>query len=375
MSDIYLRASDGFVRMSEAPYDAEAVLQQLIASHPELLAGDEDGQHGPWRLIRREATVMDGPYGAGRWWLDHLFVDRDGVLTLVEVKQSGNPEIRREVVGQMLEYAANAAHWTAEELRGWFDATCAQRGADPDVAIEPLLEEDETVDGFWARVRSNQAAGRLRLVFVADAVPPELRRIVEFLNAQMRETEVIAIEVKQYVDEASMQQTIVPRVLGRTEASRAAKGQADPGRSWDRRSLLEELRVKRGPAERDAAQRIIAWAERRPDLTLSYGTGRKDGSVTPGRYGDRYLFPFALFSYGRVTINFQPMSARPPFDDVAARERLRGLLNAIPGVEIEAGALGRRPSLRLEALTSESALDSFLQTMDWAFGLPLPEPE
>jgi hypothetical protein len=40
----------------------------------------------------------------------------------------------------------------------------------------------------------------------------------------MRETEVIAIEVKQYVDADGTRQTIVPSVVGRTEAARAAKG-------------------------------------------------------------------------------------------------------------------------------------------------------
>ena len=61
-------------------------------------------------------------------------------------------------------------------------------------------------------------------MFVADEIAPELRSIVEFLNRQMTETEVLAIEVKQYVDTEGERQTIVPRVVGQTEAARAAKG-------------------------------------------------------------------------------------------------------------------------------------------------------
>lgn len=40
----------------------------------------------------------------------------------------------------------------------------------------------------------------------------------------MSETDVLAIEVKQYVDANQQHQTIVPQVVGRTEAARAAKG-------------------------------------------------------------------------------------------------------------------------------------------------------
>jgi hypothetical protein len=47
----------------------------------------------------------------------------------------------------------------------------------------------------------------MRLVFVADVIPPTLRAIVEFLNEQMTDCEVIAIEIKQYLDPDSYIQT------------------------------------------------------------------------------------------------------------------------------------------------------------------------
>ena len=52
----------------------------------------------------------------------------------------------------------------------------------------------------------------IRLVFVAGMIPPELRRIVEFLNEQMDSAEVIALEVGQFVGQGL--QTLVPRLIG-----------------------------------------------------------------------------------------------------------------------------------------------------------------
>lgn len=201
------------------------MLQALLAEHPEILAGDVDGdgEGWGWLLVRREAGVgvMEG--GGSRWSLDHLFLDADGVPTLVEVKRSSDTRARREVVAQMLDYAANAASfWRVELLEAWLLEECRARATDVDTALRDVLGISDA-PAFWATVQTNLAADRIRLVFVADAISPELRSIVEFLNRQMTETEVLAIEVKQYVDASGGRQTIIPRVLGTTEAARAAK--------------------------------------------------------------------------------------------------------------------------------------------------------
>jgi len=52
-------------------------------------------------------------------------------FSLVEVKRSRDLRIRREVVGQMLDYGAHAvAYWTADALRTRFEAACEQEGRD-----------------------------------------------------------------------------------------------------------------------------------------------------------------------------------------------------------------------------------------------------
>ena len=62
--------------------------------------------------------MPDTKEGPGRWSVDHLFLDQDSVPTLVEVKRSSDTRIRREVVGQLIDYAANAVvYWPVEMLR------------------------------------------------------------------------------------------------------------------------------------------------------------------------------------------------------------------------------------------------------------------
>src|SRR5213595_598802 len=138
--------------MRETPYEAEDVLQQLIARFPSLLAGDQFDGDVPrrWLLIGREASLPDDEDAAGRWSVDHLFLDQDAVPTLVEVKRSSDTRIRREVVGQVLDYAANAVvYWPIDRLRGMFEAACQSKGLEPQIVLDSLLGPDSDPDAFW----------------------------------------------------------------------------------------------------------------------------------------------------------------------------------------------------------------------------------
>ena len=220
---IYTRDRQGRLEpLEEERFAKEDELQALIAEHPEVLDGEQMRPGDPlrWILITREQGIAESSDAAARWSVDHLIVDQDAVPTLVEVKRGSNPEIRRAIVGQMLEYAAHAARtWNAETLRRAFEESTTTRGLDPGEELGKLLMADGEPDAdvFWERVATNLAATRLRLLFVADEVPDPLERIVEFLNAQMAGIEVLAVEIKQFKGHSS--QTLVPRVIGRTAAS------------------------------------------------------------------------------------------------------------------------------------------------------------
>ena len=97
MSGMFLIHDNGdLIEMRESPYDSEAVLQRLVAQYPNLLAGDQINDEEPrrWLLVTREMAVPGEQDGAGRWSLDHLFLDQDAIPTLVEVKRSTDTRIR-----------------------------------------------------------------------------------------------------------------------------------------------------------------------------------------------------------------------------------------------------------------------------------------
>src|SRR5688572_15849966 len=65
-------------------------LQALLADYPDLIPGDQINFEEPrrWMLIARELGVPGVEDGTGRWSLDHLFLDQDGIPTFVECKRA-----------------------------------------------------------------------------------------------------------------------------------------------------------------------------------------------------------------------------------------------------------------------------------------------
>jgi len=371
---IYL-LNDGadLVAMEEAPYDSENLLQELLANHPDLLAGDQIDADEPrrWLLVSREMSVPDEQDGAGRWSLDHLFLDQDAIPTLVEVKRSSDTRIRREVMGQMLDYAANAvAYWPVEEIKAKVEVALGS-GVELDEVVSALLDNDEAdTDEYWQRVKTNLQAGRIRLVFVADHIPTELIRIIEFLNEQMDPAEVIAVEVKQFVGDGV--KTLVPRVLGLTEAAKQKKRVGpQEKRKWDEQSFLAELAELKGDIAVESAKRLLEWSTKN-GLCLWWGEGKTMGSFFPifdNENGSNHLF--AVWTTGYIELQFQHMN-NPPFDDISKKQELLEGLNQIDGVDLSPETLTKRPSIDLDQVKSGQKMQQFLQQFDWVLSQLTP---
>ncbi|WP_233827733.1 hypothetical protein [Paraburkholderia sp. ZP32-5] len=229
-SKIFLlnESEPGLVLLTETAYEKEAHLQDYLARYPDLLPGDQIGSPARrWLFISRELGVPDSKDSGGKWSLDHLFLDQDGMPTFVECKRSTDTRGRREVVAQMLDYAANGvAYWTIDHITKAFEAGCTDK-LPPDKLDEFLNQGDgltyPTPDEFWQKVHENLVARRIRLIFVADKIQPELKRLVEFLNEEMLNVEVLAVEIRQYQRTGSSQRVLVPDLVGATTLARSVK--------------------------------------------------------------------------------------------------------------------------------------------------------
>ena len=367
---IYLVHGEGtLVPMTEQSYDSEDVLQRLLADYPDLLGGEQMNASAPrrWLLLAREAGLPSAEDGTDRWSIDHLFVDQDGIPTIIEVKRSTDTRIRREVVGQMLDYAANAVvYWPVESLRSRFESLCSTEGRDPESVVADTLGLDGGSDELWKLLQTNLQAGRVRLVFVADIVPPELRRVVEFLNAQMNPAEVLAVEVRQYVGQG--QQALVPRVVGQTQQAISQKSggrSRGPSRQWDEPSFMAEIENQAGPEARRITRELLDWAEEKASR-IWWGKGRIQGSMYPSIQVDGQTnWLFSVITTGRVQFEFGNMKKTPAFSDDAKRLELLRRLNELDEVSMDPSRIDLWPTIPITVLASDRNMDKFRQAFGW----------
>lgn len=358
----------GLVEMKEQAYDSEDLLQTLLADYPSLIAGDQVDSDNPreWLLVTREASLPSEEEGAGRWSVDHLFLDQDGIPTLVEVKRSADTRIRREVVGQMLDYAANAVvYWPVDRVRSMFEANCTKRERDSEEALREYLGERCEPETFWDQVRTNLDAGRVRMIFVSDHIPKELQRIIEFLNTQMNPAEVLGLEIRQFQGKGL--QTLVPRVIGQT-ATAQGKKPTSARRQWDEQSFFAQLDSRWDARDVETARCLLRWAEAQ-SLRIWWGRGKDYGSFYPmlDLSGASYYLIGLRTGYtaGYIEVEFGKLKDSMPFADESRRMELLRKLNEINGVNLPANAIERYPSIQVSLLREKDVLQRFLDTLDW----------
>lgn len=354
---IYIVRDDNtLVEMRSSAFESEDLLQQLLATHPSLIAGDAVDPKNPrrWLLIAREQAVPGEEGGAGRWSLDHLFVDQDGVPTLVEVKRASDTRGRREVVAQMLDYAANGVvYWPIESIRQQFERTCAVGERDADEALrEHLGHPDADLEEFWRSVDVNLRAGRIRMVFVADVIYPELKRIIEFLNAQMSPAEVIALEIKHYTGQGL--RTLVPRLIGRTAEAERRKGTGSTSTSGVSPQVTHEewfsrFAEQRGAGETAAARAIYDWwVAQGGEVVVT--DAQKPSLIVKLVHERGHCWPAVIKANGRVSTALCYVMNTAPFDTIEARREILETLERTFGQRYGERAVDGEPYVLLSLL-------------------------
>lgn len=263
----------------------EKELQNLLENNFDLLAGDQINPEEPrrWLLIKKEMPVPDPASGTDRWSIDFFFVDHAGMPTFVECKRYQDTRSRREVVGQMMEYAANAQYyWDKDDIKDLAEKTAGDKNDSLEDLLSSLQQGDfNSIDDFFDNVENSLKEGQIRLVFFLEEAPHELRSIVEFLNNQMERSEVLIVEAKQYATDGF--KVVVPSLFGYTEQARRIKKSLtiSPVRvKWNRDKFIKAIDKANISLRSSRTRDFFALADSHLDIiTLDYGTGRISGSV------------------------------------------------------------------------------------------------
>lgn len=153
----------------------EAWLRDFLLAHPEVLpAAAIDPAFADPVPICRELPTPAGP-------VDAVFANRQGALVLVECKLWRNPQARREVVGQILDYAKEIARWRYEDLQREVSRARGEPGVNALFQAVAARHPDLSEATFCDQVSRNLAAGRFLLLVVGDGIREGTEGIIQFV--------------------------------------------------------------------------------------------------------------------------------------------------------------------------------------------------
>lgn len=196
-----LKDNNELVAIHEEKHHNENNFQELLYLYPDLIPGDQIDLENPRRWLRVGREIDN---------IDIFLLDQDGIPTIVEVKKSNNNEIHREVVGQMIDYGSKLVFSQSTET------IIPQIEANSPQSVQDFLDNEISEEEFWKNVDNNLKEENMRLIVVSDEIPRNLQNIIEFLNNKIESTEVLALEIKQFTDNATGTKTLVPRLMGHT---------------------------------------------------------------------------------------------------------------------------------------------------------------
>ena len=182
----------------------------MLFRHPQSLPiASIDAAHGDTVPICRELSTPAG-------FVDAVFVNALGRITIAEFKLWRNPQARREVIGQILDYTREIASWSYEDLQREVSETLRKEGNvlfDPASTSAPQTDEAEFVD----RVTQHLRRGEFLLLIIGDGIRESAENIVGFVQKYSGlHFNLALVEAAIYRDKDNSV-IVQPRVLARTE--------------------------------------------------------------------------------------------------------------------------------------------------------------
>jgi hypothetical protein len=301
-------------------YD-ESWLQSLLHRQPSIFPIEQiETGFGDLIPLCREFPLM---FGAGRSGaLDNVFVTNTGGLVLIEAKLWRNPQARREVIAQAMEYAGAIFRMDYETFeRNALKARQAEQK--PHASIYELVQERDPSVGeaeFVEAVSRNLARGRAVIAVVGDGIRDDIAPLAELLQSHAGQRFTFAlVELGVFEAPDASVRIVVPSVLAKTvliergvvrldnDAIRIEQARASPAQAMGspRRAVsigedeFYDLLAQRDPKAPDLlrrflekADRIGIYVDRQNGLNLKHeGAGgrplnlttvRKDGFIDTG---------------------------------------------------------------------------------------------
>jgi hypothetical protein len=298
MKVIWRQKGSGWEIATGHIYRDEAQLQAFLAENPILIPFEDiSDQILHPKVMLREAGLP----GSGS--SDIVGVDEAGEITVIECKLATNPEVKRKVIGQVLEYAA----YLWRQPYSFLD-DLAQKRLQKSLAqaVFDALDEETRADwdesAFIQATANRLLSGEFRIIIAVDSMNDELRRTIEYLTQGPSRLEIFALELTFFT--SGDREILVPQLHGATPAAPTGATGA-PSYHWDAERFFSDAQEKGVSEEQLSVMKdLLGFCETEASRVF-WGRGKGTGSFTfHYLHNDTAYSLFSVFSDARLQINF-----------------------------------------------------------------------
>src|SRR3989442_7228924 len=195
----------------------ESWLQEVLRKHPDILpVGEIEPIFHPLIPIGREVAVAGGK-------IDNLFISHRGYLVLVETKLWRNPEAKRDVVSQTIDYGSSISKWTYTDLdkvvRDYTKKYADQTYGLTDWVSHQCGPVEGGTEFFEETVAKNLRLGRFLTLIVGDKIRPSVIEMLEYIRkypSLAADLALIELSCYRWQPESDWPLLVVPSIVNRT---------------------------------------------------------------------------------------------------------------------------------------------------------------
>jgi hypothetical protein len=329
-------------------YSDEAFLRDRIWDEPALIPMSEMGLPTEATIVPIKETSLPGAGSS-----DVILIDSHGNIVIVECKLATNPEKKRTVIGQVLDYASSLANLSYEDL----DARVVKEHGSPlhELMKKGIPSEEWDEDQFRIGVSDTLSSGSFKLVIAIDKMDPDLARILRYVSTQ-GDLRIFGLELRYHKQDDV--EVIIPHIANPIEVGAARS--ATSGQQWDADSFRAELGKIGDENFRAAAGELLRFAEDNAE-EMTWGRSRTSGSFAYRIRADgKPMSLFNAYTTEDLCINLESLRGKASpelFDDFVGR---LAALRGFDGIE----AHQKEPGFKFQdTLVAESTMAGFKEAV------------
>lgn len=259
-------------------------IQDICYRSPNLLPVEEiEPTFAGMIPICRELAIESGS-------IDLVYVNEYGFVTIGECKLWRNPEARRKVIGQILDYAKDLAKWDYSK----FEKECLRARRENKKSLFEIIHEfypEIEEASFIDNLQNNLKKGRFLLTIIGDGIRGNMEELANYIhrNGNLNFT-LGLIELPVYKNSTNEELIVTPRVLARTkeieriiyrfaenekEENEIKQQEKTVSKSVSEKVFFERLQNSIGIEKSDTFQKFIETLNSEFNINAKLGRGKR----------------------------------------------------------------------------------------------------